>query len=89
VSDVITIGLPAGVAVALVVNVILTLSNRARTRQLANGDGNVMMKILKDLADGQKDCRECLMELKSSETRQTEILSDMRDILQRIASNRQ
>jgi len=77
----VTFVVPVAVLTVLL-NLAIAFVSRAKTKQaIAEGDGNVMMNILKGLAEGQKDNRECLIELKSSEARQTEILSDIRDIL--------
>jgi hypothetical protein len=82
-GDIVQIALPAA-ALVVIFNFVIALVNNKRNSS-SNGES---LTLLKNVLEEQKVCRECLVELKLSSIRQTDILSDMKDVLIRLANNR-
>ena len=76
-----TVVIPTVVLVTLI-NLAIAIVGRAKAKQ-ANGNGNVMLKLINQVKNGQEDCHSCLNDVKTQVIFQTDVLKDIRDILRK------
>lgn len=78
-----TIVVPIAV-ITVLVNLAIALVSRMQVKKvMANGNGNVMLKLINQVKDGQDDCQSCLNEVKLETVLQTDVLKDIREILRK------
>ena len=74
---------PAAVLTVLVTLVIAYIGRTKAKQLVADGNGNVMMKLINQVKDGQEECRNCLNEVKTQTVVQTDVLKDIRDLIRK------